>query len=466
MIRGQDVVVLLKVHLTGGAAWTVRGLAEDIGYDVAGVSRSLGRLTNARLHDPERKRARLAQSEEFLIHAVKYVHAAHLGPRVRGIPTAWAVSPLADEMARDDAPPPVWPHRDGPLRGAAVKPVHQLAVTASEGDEHLRELLALVDATVALAALSRDDRFMWLLLALAQHSVIMVEVQPGDGRRRLVKLSYEERNLNRAENASNAELARSGLGPYTVFLDSPFIAAGTYHFELEAPPGLQVIHTRMAEFGYLDALKPVTARAPLKRGPLNEEMRSAMEMTRRGTRTHLYVPDATITDRAEVDVLLRVQREGFVASAAWAATAIFVVLLFFTAALCPVVEHEGPLPSALLLFPGVIATLIGRAGDHQLTIRMLTLSRWSLLACAACAYVMAVALSLIETGSGHSPTTLLWIVAITTTAISLFCAALLQAGRRLPKHHADMSRFDSLLAQALKPVVRVLAATSGRLRGS
>jgi hypothetical protein len=146
VIRGQDVVVLVKLHLVGAADWTVRSLADDLGYDLAGVSRSLWRLATAGLFDPERRRPRAAQSEEFLIHAVKYVFPATLGAPSRGMPTAWAVPPLSEAIAAGDEPPPVWPHRGGEVRGFAVKPVHRLAVDASMRDPGMREWLALLDA--------------------------------------------------------------------------------------------------------------------------------------------------------------------------------------------------------------------------------------------------------------------------------------------------------------------------------
>lgn len=145
MIRGQDLVVLLKLHVLSSTRWTVRSLGEELSYDSAGISRSLSRLAASDLYDPQRKRARAAQSEEFLVHAVKYLFPATLGAPSRGIPTAWAVPPLSTAIASTEQAVPVWPHRQGDTRGFAVKPVHRLAVDASLRDPELREWLALVD---------------------------------------------------------------------------------------------------------------------------------------------------------------------------------------------------------------------------------------------------------------------------------------------------------------------------------
>jgi hypothetical protein len=145
MIRGQDVVVLLKLHCLG-SEWTIRSLAEAVPYHPTGVTRSLTALAAARLYDPARRQPLVANSEEFLIHAVKYVFPAALGAPTRGFPTAWAAPPLDDLVARGDAEIPVWPHRSGPRRGFAVRPVHALAVEAAARDPLLREWLTLLDA--------------------------------------------------------------------------------------------------------------------------------------------------------------------------------------------------------------------------------------------------------------------------------------------------------------------------------
>jgi hypothetical protein len=308
-------------------------------------------------------------------------------------------------------------------------------------------------------ALFDDDRLMWLALAFAEHSVVMVEVLAGDGRRRLIKLSYDERNINRGEQVADREYvreARGGLRPYPVFIDSPFIVAGTYHFELEAPSGLEVVDTRMREYGFLDALKPPRDRAPFKRAAQDQQHEETAASVRRGTRTHLYAPDAGLTDRAEVDVLLRVQREGFVSAACWVATVIAALLLAFLVALQAVIEHQGVIPSVLLLVPGIVATLVGRAGDHQLTIRMLNLARRALLLSAACGFAATIGLALSRTGNGHDPTTALWILWAVVTAVAIYCAMLLQLARRLPKRNPTARELWA--GRMMRPLISLLDA--------
>lgn len=145
MLNGQDVVVLLK--LAGyGEDWTVRSLAAELGMSRAGVHRSLRRLSAASLYDLERRRANISQAEDFLVHAVKYLFPPQMNGETRGVPTAWAAPPLADELAPQSDQPPVWPASHGRQRGIAVAPLHPAAPGLAERDPALGERLALIDA--------------------------------------------------------------------------------------------------------------------------------------------------------------------------------------------------------------------------------------------------------------------------------------------------------------------------------
>jgi hypothetical protein len=144
MLRGQDVVVLLKVA-GDPADWTVRSLEAAIGISRAGVHRSLQRLSAAGLYDLDRRRANVSQVEEFLVHAVKYLFPPELGGETRGVPTAWAAAPLAGELAPQSDLPPVWPDPLGNQRGIAVRPLHPAAAEIARRDPALGERLALVD---------------------------------------------------------------------------------------------------------------------------------------------------------------------------------------------------------------------------------------------------------------------------------------------------------------------------------
>lgn len=145
MLNGQDIVVLLKLVAHDGE-WTVRSLEDDLGISRAGVHRSMQRLGASGLYDLERRRTNLSQVEEFLVHAVKYLFPPEMNGETRGIPTAWAAPPLADQLAPPSDLPPVWPDPHGDQRGISLEPLHPALPGLARRDHGLAERLALVDA--------------------------------------------------------------------------------------------------------------------------------------------------------------------------------------------------------------------------------------------------------------------------------------------------------------------------------
>lgn len=145
MIRGEDVVVLLKLGDVGND-WTVRSLADEIQISRSVVHRSLGRLARSGLFDANRHRVNVGHAEEFLVHAVKYLFPPEFEGETRGVPTAWAAPPLVDQLARSTALPPVWPDAEGTERGIALRPLHAAAPSIARADPAMGERLALVDA--------------------------------------------------------------------------------------------------------------------------------------------------------------------------------------------------------------------------------------------------------------------------------------------------------------------------------
>lgn len=146
MIKGEDVVLLLKLTHQD-PDWTVRTLESETTIPRSVVQRSLKRLWQAGLFDPRRRVANISQTEEFLVHGLKYVFPGSVNGESRGIPTAWAAKPLVDAVAAPaNDVPPVWPSAQGDTRGLALEPLHTSVVEATKRDPVLREQLALVDA--------------------------------------------------------------------------------------------------------------------------------------------------------------------------------------------------------------------------------------------------------------------------------------------------------------------------------
>jgi hypothetical protein len=145
MLKAEDVIVLLKLA-SERKAWTVRSLEADTAIPRSVIHRSLGRLSEATLLDPAGRRVNLSQAEEFLIYSVKYLFPPLKEGETRGIPTAWAATPLKDELAPTSELPPVWPDPTGKTRGIALRPLHPAAKEIYRRDPGLAEQLALIDA--------------------------------------------------------------------------------------------------------------------------------------------------------------------------------------------------------------------------------------------------------------------------------------------------------------------------------
>lgn len=145
MIKGQDVVVLLKL-LGSEAQPPMRELANQLQFDLAGTQRSLRRLSEVGLYSAGRRRISEASAEEFLLHAVKFSFPPRRGSEVRGLPTSWGAEPLNEELAESDALSPVWPSSKGEVRGIAFEPLHPMVPEAALADPELWRRLALLDA--------------------------------------------------------------------------------------------------------------------------------------------------------------------------------------------------------------------------------------------------------------------------------------------------------------------------------
>lgn len=144
MLQSSDVIVLFALQSEEGL-WTLRSLAERLGVQHSKVQRALGRLEEAGLYDARRRQVIPHAAEEFVIHALPYLHPVREGPIVRGVPTAWAAPPLAGEIASDDLPP-VWPDPRGTVRGPAVPPLDERLPALAEDWPQVAELAALADA--------------------------------------------------------------------------------------------------------------------------------------------------------------------------------------------------------------------------------------------------------------------------------------------------------------------------------
>jgi hypothetical protein len=146
VLRPYDILVLLKLVRIGGLPWTFDSVAHELGLSASAVHRSVDRATESRLFNRKRREVERAALQEVLVHGVRYFFPPVWGGEARGIPTAWAAPPLSGRIAHSGENPPVWPSPDGKARGLALEPLDPRVPGTVIRDEHLWELLALVDA--------------------------------------------------------------------------------------------------------------------------------------------------------------------------------------------------------------------------------------------------------------------------------------------------------------------------------
>jgi len=171
-LKPQDVLVALKLVAIGRQRWTYAHLAVQLGMSPSQLHSAVRRLLAARLVRKEGESIipNLQNLEEFLVHGVKYVFVAEMGEITRGMPTAYAASPLAQAFVSAAEPPPVWPDPQGEVRGQAFSPLHKLAPQAARNDADLYELLVLVDAIRAGRARERALAITELKKRLSGHA--------------------------------------------------------------------------------------------------------------------------------------------------------------------------------------------------------------------------------------------------------------------------------------------------------
>lgn len=142
-MKAQDCVVLLRIVDLGGAPWLGKDLAHSLGLSTAEVSMSMERSRFAGLLN-EAKQVNVKALLDFLVHGLRVVFPVHPGGLVRGIPTAWSMTPLSETFP--GAASVVWPCEDGTIRGEAIEPLYPSVPKAVAGSHVLHEMLALTDA--------------------------------------------------------------------------------------------------------------------------------------------------------------------------------------------------------------------------------------------------------------------------------------------------------------------------------
>lgn len=148
-LRPQDIVVLLRLSLSPEAPPSYAALARDLHLTVSEVHASVNRSVGAQLARKDaagKPHVLLEPLKQFLQHGVRYCFPPVRGEITRGLPTAHAAPPLSDKIVPGNDPPPVWPDKNGTVRGMTLHPLYPTTPRAAAANPRLYELLVLVDA--------------------------------------------------------------------------------------------------------------------------------------------------------------------------------------------------------------------------------------------------------------------------------------------------------------------------------
>ncbi len=148
VLRPQDLVVLLRLALTPGLVPTYATLAAELGMTASESHAGLQRTVLARLARKDAGKPLVVREalKQFVTQGACYAFPALRGEATRGLPTGYAAPPLKDRIVQPNEPPPVWPHKHGPVRGAVFYPLYPTVPEAAGRNPALYELLALFDA--------------------------------------------------------------------------------------------------------------------------------------------------------------------------------------------------------------------------------------------------------------------------------------------------------------------------------
>ncbi len=146
MLKPQDIMTLLKVHLWQNSNWTYSILAESLGMSASEVHAALKRGHASGLYDSDNRQVNKQPLLEFLVHGLPYAFYATPGVIARGLPTAHSAEPLKSLLLADESDAYVWPTPAGNVRGQAIAPLYRSVPIAVQNDPQLYALLSLIDA--------------------------------------------------------------------------------------------------------------------------------------------------------------------------------------------------------------------------------------------------------------------------------------------------------------------------------
>jgi hypothetical protein len=143
-MRPHDVVVLLKIISLQGKDWFNKDLSSALFISPSEISESLNRSMIARLISPDKRKVQKNALLKFIENGIGFVFPVEIGALVRGTPTAHSAPVLEEFFVSKTVY--VWPDPQGKSKGESVSPLYLNQVKAALLDEHLYQMLSLLDA--------------------------------------------------------------------------------------------------------------------------------------------------------------------------------------------------------------------------------------------------------------------------------------------------------------------------------
>ncbi|HET8862305.1 MAG TPA: hypothetical protein VFM94_03545 [Solirubrobacterales bacterium] len=216
-------------------------------------------------------------------------------------------------------------------------------------------------------ALASDGDFRFLASLVAGASIVSLPVPPGSGEQ-LIKLTYSEPIAEWKESWDRR--IRAGFAPLTTLVELLCVGGQTFHLEADMPEGLGVAK------GVVGVSTPGGVQSKDAEG--------------RGRATHLYLPRVEQARLGAAILTLGLQRGGFMENALVACAAVAGILLTSLIAAPALASANSTVPTLMLFFPGLLATIALQPTTHALTRRMLGGARRAVLLCAILAYAAAM----------------------------------------------------------------------------
>lgn len=280
------------------------------------------------------------------------------------------------------------------------------------------------DTSEVRPRLYEDQCFGAVMNWMADNFILMVALNAEVGARRIVKFSYDEpltlqykleHEPESTAPSHRQEQLPAALGVHATRIRFPAPAAEnchSYHFEVEAPPGLRITEATML------AGRPHDEKAPL----------SFDQVSGGFPRANLHVADVPNGSVSRAQIQLRVAREGWLSTAliASCSTALVLIVAWLTAR-----RSGNDLDAArtvLLAVTGAVASLLVKPQEHRMTTRMLSAIRGVTITATALPFLATGLLVFAPTWpwTRHG---ILLLAAIAAALASLVTRAWLRAGR-------------------------------------